>query len=78
MKNMRKETEEEYLEAFGAHQRDDRVIKLYLPDPSSTIIFTKNSVGRCIANDTSYNLQSKTHQMLDSSYPGSGPATIHS
>ena len=70
MRNMRKETEEEYLEAIGAHQRDDRVLKLYFPDPCSTIIFTKNSVGRCIANNTSYNLQLKTHQRLESSYPG--------
>ena len=47
-KNMRKETEEKYPEASGTHPRDE--LQNYLPDPSSTIIFTKKSVGRCIAN----------------------------
>ena len=65
---MRKETEDKCPEASGAHPRDE--LENYFPDPSSTIIFIKNSIGRCIANNTSYNLQSSAGFLITYSPSG--------
>ena len=59
---MRNETEEKYIQTHLAPIQEMSYKTIFL-----MINFTKNCVGRCIANNTSYNLQSKTHQMLDSS-----------